>query len=67
MKNVKKKNPRPTDPVERRIWNMERVLARRETLKKKIADEANAEISRIDAMSKDTRILLDALKRGKVA
>jgi len=63
---MKQKRKGPTDPLERAIWLRESVIRRAEQHIRRIYAYADEEAARIRKEIASKKVLLDALKRGKI-
>lgn len=62
-----RKTKMPTDPLERSIYVREKGIERMESNIQRIREAADEQIAEVRARIKEKRVLLDALKRGKLS
>lgn len=62
-----RKTTKPTDPLERSIHMREKGIERMELNIQRIREAADEQIAEVRARIKEKRVLLDALKRGKLS
>ena len=64
---MKKTRKGPKDPLERSIWMRENVIRRAYTKIDEIRADAELEVQRVEKEIQKKKVLLDALKRGKLS